>query len=168
MNLNSAIRNLWDRNNKTSIQVDKESLNRTQNDDTRLSVNKISPFLKQVQTISTEFALLTEYIVNDNEQYYFMSWQIPVFEGEEADIDRVLELYASSINYDIIYSDAGGDFLDFYNTGKELQEMSFFSVEGTILYYNVSIVIGKAFHGVPIVNPQVKLEVNIKPFITVS
>jgi hypothetical protein len=168
MILNSAIRKLWDRNNQTSIQLDKETLNRTQNDDTRLSANKISPFFKKVQTFSTEFATLNEFVVNDNEAYYYNFWQIQIFEGEETDMDRMLDLYASSINYDIIYQEAGGDFLDFYNTGKDLQEMSFFSVEGNVLFYNVSLVIGQTYKGVPVVNPQVKLEVNVKPFFTVS
>jgi len=162
---------LQNRNFVTSEHISKETKNRVSNEDAIIEANKILTFIKQYGFYVSEYALLQELIISDKEKHYYNSWKVPIYEASDiTDLERMIPLYASSIGYNLIYQNVGGDLLDFYNTGEELQECSFFTIEGNILLYNVSVVISKAFSmaNTEITNPQVKLELTIKPFHLVS
>jgi len=157
----------------TAEKLSQEKKSREDNETARETANTILAFIKQCHAYVTAFERLKELVIDEEESHFYNSWQFPVYEvaeGQEAELESLIPLFVSSITYKVIYQDAGGDLLDFYNTGEELQECSFFTVEGKILVYNVSVVIKQAF-GRPllrVINPQAKVEININPFHLVS
>jgi hypothetical protein len=164
----SVLRDLWDRNNKTSQDLEIENLNRKKNDTVLDTANKISTFIKRFQNFTTEFENLDELIIDDNYQYYFKQWQIQVFEADDVELNYMLDSIAANIFYTVIYDETTENNLGYYNLGNELRQIDFFSIEGNILYFNVAVYISKAFGGEEITNPQAKLEIIIKPFLTVN
>ena len=163
------IPNLWERNQRTSINIESENKNRQQNNDNLIVANKISPFGKIYQTFTTNFEVLNVLIINNNEQYFYREWQIQIYEGQLlAEVVRMADFMAANLTYNIVYDGAIYNALDYYNLGSELHQMSFYTIEGLILFFNASVYISKSFGGVEITNPSVKLDIKIKPFLTIN
>lgn len=165
----TTLRTLWTRNNVTTLTLDNENTNRQSNDTSVKTSNKIIPFIKQVQEFTSAFELLNELIVDGEVVSYFKQWQVIVYESDNpTELEYMTNLVSSSLSYNIIYSESVENVLDYYNMGNELRSNGFFSVEGNILFFYVSVYIAKTFSGAVITNPLVKLQINIKPFLTVK
>ena len=168
MNSNT-LRILWTRNNITSLALGNENTNRQSNDENISTSNKIVTCIKQVQEFISEFELLNELTVDGEVMSYFKQWQVIVYESDNpTEFNYMINLITSSLSYNIVYSESVENVLDFYNLGNELRSNGFFSVEGNILFFYVSVYIAKTFDGAEITNPQAKLQIIIKPFLTVK
>lgn len=169
----SKLNNLWERNNKTTIDIDNQLTVRSNNDSLIKQANQISNFSKLFQGLGTEFSLLSSLIIDDAEQYYYKKWQIQILELTDNELlsiesNIILDLIGANLNYNIIYNESTENQLEFYNLGSELKEVSFFTIEGNILFFNVSLFIKKVFDGAEIINPQAKIDIKIKPFYTIK
>jgi hypothetical protein len=165
----TTLRTLWTRNNVTTLTLDNENTNRQSNDTSVKTSNKIIPFIKQVQEFTSAFELLNELIVDGEVVSYFKQWQVIVYESDNpTELEYMTNLVSSSLSYNIIYSESVENVLDYYNMGNELRSNGFFSVEGNILFFYVSVYIAKTFSGAEITNPTIQLQVIIKPFLTVK
>ena len=165
----NTLRTLWTRNNVTTLKLDLENNNREENDTSVKTSNQICPFIKTVKEITSNFELLNELEVEGEVLYYYKQWQVNVFESiSPTELEYMLNMISSSLTYNVIYSESVENILNYYNIGNELRSNGFFSVEGNILFLYVSVYIAKTFDGAVITNPQVKLQINIKPFLTVK
>jgi hypothetical protein len=165
----TTLRTLWTRNNVTTLKLDLENNNREENDTSVKTSNQIIPFIKTVKEIISNFELLNELEVEGEVLYYYKQWQVNVFESTSpTELEYMLNMISSSLTYNVIYSESVENILNYYNIGNELRSNGFFSVEGNILFLYVSVYIAKTFDGAVITNPQVKLQINIKPFLTVK
>jgi hypothetical protein len=167
--IQNLLRTLWIRNNITTLTLDNENTNRQSNDENIHTANKIVTCIKQVQEFTSAFELLNELTVDGEVVSYFKQWQVLVYESDNpTEFNYMINLITSSLSYNIIYDESVENVLDFYNLGNELRSNGFFSVEGNILFFYVSVYIAKTFDGAEITNPQVKLQITIKPFLTVK
>ena len=165
----TTLRTLWTRNNVTTLKLDLENNNREENDTSVKTSNQICPFIKTVKEITSDFELLNELNVEGEVVSYFKQWQVIVYESANpTEFNYMINLITSSLSYNVIYNESIENVLDFYNMGNELRSNGFFSVERSILFFYVSVYIAKTFDGAVITNPQVKLQINIKPFLTVK
>jgi hypothetical protein len=165
----TTLRTLWTRNNITALALDAENTNRQSNDVSVKTSNQIIPFIKKVQEFTSAFELLNELTVDGEVVSYFKQWQVIVYESDNpTEFNYMINLITSSLSYNIIYDESVENVLDFYNLGNELRSNGFFSVEGNILFFCVSVYIAKTFPGAEITNPQAKIQIVIKPFLTVK
>jgi hypothetical protein len=165
----TTLRTLWTRNNITTLALGAENTNRQSNDENIHIANKIVTCIKQVQEFNSAFELLNELTVDGEVVSYYKQWQVIVYESDNpTEFNYMINLITSSLSYNVIYSESVENVLDYYNLGNELRSNGFFSVEGNVLFFYVSVYIAKTFSGAEITNPQAKLQIVIKPFLTVK
>ena len=165
----TTLRTLWTRNNITTLALGAENTNRQSNDVSVKTSNQIIPFIKKVQEFTSEFELLNELTVDGEVVSYFKQWQVIVYESDNpTEFNYMINLITSSLSYNVIYSESVENVLDYYNLGNELRSNGFFSAEGNVLFFYVSVYIAKTLSGAEITNPQAKLQITIKPFLTVK
>ena len=123
----TTLRTLWTRNNVTTLGLDFENTNRQSNDTNIKTSNQIITFIKQIYELTSTFELLNELIVDGEIVSYFKQWQVRVYESSNPDeLEYMINLIASSLSYNIIYSESVENVLDFYNVGNELRSMDSF------------------------------------------
>lgn len=166
---NTTLRTLWTRNNITSLKLEDETLHRQNTNINVKSGNKIQPFIKQISAITSEFELLNILTIDGDVVDYYKQWQIQIYESTiPTELEYMLEMISANLAYSVIYNESVENILDYYNTGNEMRKNGYFSLEGNIIFFNVSVFISQTFGATVITNPEVKLEINIKPFLTVK
>jgi len=166
----NQIKDLWNRSEKT-----KQELYIAQEQEKKYleAFNRANNLLfvgLKKNEFSTDFEHLNEYIVSDNEQYYYKQWRIELIDSFPANvnIETFLGLYLPSVTFFLIYSEPTENVLSYYATGQEMKEMSVYEINYGKLYLNLSIYIQKPFGGAEIINPQVRVDIVYKPFFNVK
>lgn len=166
----SQIRDLWNNNEEVSKDLPNVQEQEAKYLEAFNRVNNLLLIGLKKNEYSTDFEHLEEYLVSDNEQYYFKQWRIELVDAFPAnvEIDTFLDLYMPSVSYYIIYTEPTENTLSFYATGQEMKEVSCYEVHAGKLFLNLSIYIQKPFGGDAIVNPQVRVDIVYKPFFNVK
>jgi len=123
-------------------------------------------FSKAVTTM-TDFAHMDELIVSDTEQYFYKQWDITVYQGEASAIDDMAALIAPNLTYNILFQEPETNPFAFYTSGQEMKNIAFYEIKDTDLILHVSLFLSKPFDAGEIINPQVSLEVAIRPLYKV-
>jgi hypothetical protein len=167
---------VFNKNDELSLKIDNEVYNRNKNDETIKTANKIYLFLKQGKEFIYDFAPLDILTVNGVNLAFYKQWQVQIYENTNpTELNYMFNLISTNLSYNIIYNEEVENILDYYNLGNELRQMGFFSLEGNVIFFNVSVYIKQIFNTgsnphdyTPIINPQVKLQINIRPFLSVK
>jgi len=166
---NKTLKKLWDQNDGNLTKIDKELSKLRSNEETLKKTNEISTFLKQGKILTNEFEPLDVLIVNEIPKFYYKQWQIQIYEDVNlTQLNYVFNLISANLSYNLIWSESVENVLDYYNLGNELRQMGFFSLEGNIIFFNVSVYISNPYNELVITNPEVKLQINISPFLNIK
>lgn len=176
MILNTEYKKLWDKSIENLAKIEVEIKNRKNNEDVIKKANQILPFIKEGKEFISEFTPLDVLVINDIPTTFYKQWQIQIFESTDPiELNYIFNLIAANLSYNLIYNEEVENVLDYYNLGNEMRQMGFFSLEGNIIFFNVSIFIQQVFYTganphiySPITNPQVKLQINIRPFLSIK
>jgi hypothetical protein len=161
----SLFRDLWEQNSETSKAIQVEQDNVLKNADVVKAVSKIDTTIISWKVFTTEFGLMDSLIIDDNHEYYFKEWKIKLFEGTLSEVNNLIDNIMANTSFEVIYNDSIQNFLDFYNMGNELRQVDFFTIEAdNSIWITIAVSIIKPFQGHAIINPQVKLDIALKPF----
>lgn len=166
----SEIRDLWNNNEKIERDLPNVEAQEAKYIDSFNKVNNLLLIGLKKNEYATDFEHLDEYIVSDNEQYYYKQWRLELVDAFPTgiDIDTFLDLYMPSVTYYLIYSEPTENTFSYYATGQEMQEVSCYEIHAGKLYLNLSVYIKKPFGGADIINPQVRVDIVYKPFFDVK
>lgn len=166
----SQIRKLWNNNEIVSPKIEKVQVQESKYNKDITLANNLLLLGKKLNEFTVDPTHLDEYIVSDNEQYYYKQWKIELVDNLPTDIDNetFIDLFLPSVTFFVIYTEPTSNELSYYNTGREMQEVSCWEINSNKLFLNLSVFIQKPFGGAAIINPQASIYFAYKPFFEVK
>jgi DNA polymerase III delta subunit len=167
--LNKKFEELWKKYDGNILKIEQE-ISKIRNNATSVkTANTLLTSFYQTKEFVNDFSLMDVLQVDDVDKYFYKQWQVQVFENSDPILlDYMTKVISANLSYTIVYNESVENTLDYYNLGNELRQMGFFSVEGNTLFFNVSLFIAVTYDGDPITNPEVKLQITIRPFLNVK
>ena len=162
------LRKIWEKRKNTSDNLANEFEKRDINSNQLIDLNFLLVTNKKRSKFVSDFQHLNELYISDSEHYFYKQFETVIFQGSEALVSKYADLIMAKTRWKIVYTEPVENALQYYSTGKELQQTGFWEITPTQVILKVSTYISKVFNSDDLINPQASLEIILEPLINVK